>query len=158
MQLRFLIGLRHESLENDIAATPKQPQNVNECITACQNYPPETCETSPLPDPISTSSSTWSAGLCPDQQCAKWGAGGFPPKGYSIRTLQAQALFGETEHLNNKAENCLAILENVKKLKQCKAIVTCSYQGICESQYFQTSDSCSSTRCFMLFNQQMRAS
>ena len=70
-----------KSLENDVAEPPNRPQNVNECIAACQNHPPEICETSPLPEPISTSSSTSSACLCPDPQCAKWGAGGVPPEG-----------------------------------------------------------------------------
>ena len=68
-----------------------RPQNVKKCNTACPNHPPKTGETSPLPEPISTSSSTSSACLCPDEQCAKWGAGGVPPEGVFNKVRQQQS-------------------------------------------------------------------
>ena len=71
-----------KSLENEVAEPQNRPQNVKKCSPACPNHPPKTCETSPLPEPISTSSSTSSACLCPaEQQCAKWGACGVPAEG-----------------------------------------------------------------------------
>ena len=69
-----------KSLENEVAEPQNRPQNVKKCSPACPNHPPKTCETSPLPEPISTSSSTSSACLCRDEQCTKWGAGAVPPE------------------------------------------------------------------------------
>ena len=81
-----------KSLENDVVEPPNQPQNVNECSTACQNHPPKTCETSPLPEPISTSSSTSSACLCPTSNVPNGGRAVFPPKRYSINWLSKQSI------------------------------------------------------------------
>ena len=111
LQLRFLIGLRIEkSLENEVAEPQNRPQNVKKCNTACPNHPPKTCETSPLPETISTSSSTSSACLCPDPQCAKWGAGGVPPDGvFNNIRLPPLLAKGSLGVLDQSLDSCLSL-------------------------------------------------